>query len=146
MANDVATLAPALYATSVPTWCRGARRSALRPACAMPNWSPRSEEPVPVTAFITSIGRSTPQGAAASAWSGQSPAGSWWRCLIGLGSLRQPERGRCHQLTALTERCPSAILRPRWTRHGLPRLADHLAITVRARGLIGPTTPRPLIT
>lgn len=31
-----------------------------------------------------------------------------------------------------------AILRPRCTRHGLPRLAEHLAATIRARGLNNP--------
>ncbi|MDT0453784.1 hypothetical protein [Streptomyces hesseae] len=48
-------------------------------------------------------------------------------------------------MTALTERCLSAILRPRCTRYGPPRLAEHLAATVRARVLIDPTTWRPLI-
>lgn len=33
-------------------------------------------------------------------------------------------------MTALTERCPSAILRPRCTRRGPPQLAEHLAATV----------------
>ncbi|MEJ8640134.1 hypothetical protein [Streptomyces sp. MS2.AVA.5] len=47
-------------------------------------------------------------------------------------------------MTALTERCPSATLRPRCTRRGPPQLAD-LAATVRARVLIDPTTCRPPI-
>lgn len=46
-------------------------------------------------------------------------------------------------MPALTERCPSAILRPRCTRRGPPQLAEHLAATVRA--LIDPTTCSPLI-
>jgi hypothetical protein len=48
-------------------------------------------------------------------------------------------------MTALTERCPPAILRPRCTRRGPPQLAEHLAATVHARGLITPPTCRPLI-
>ncbi|MFF8902465.1 hypothetical protein ACF082_33900 [Streptomyces lydicus] len=48
-------------------------------------------------------------------------------------------------MTALTERCPSAILRLRCTRRGPPQLAEHLAATVHARVLIDPTTCRPPI-
>ncbi|MDQ0840556.1 hypothetical protein [Streptomyces sp. V1I6] len=51
-------------------------------------------------------------------------------------------------MTALTERCPPAILQPRCTRctrRGPPQLAEHLAATVRARVLIDPTTCRPPI-
>lgn len=48
-------------------------------------------------------------------------------------------------MTALTERCPPAFLRPRCTRRGPPQLAEHLAAAVRARVLIDPTTWRPLI-
>ncbi|MEU6070576.1 hypothetical protein ABZ864_40590 [Streptomyces sp. NPDC047082] len=46
-------------------------------------------------------------------------------------------------MTALTERCPWASLRPRCTRRGLPQPAEHLAATVRARLPIDPTTCRP---
>ncbi|MET9915176.1 hypothetical protein ABZZ74_52585 [Streptomyces sp. NPDC006476] len=48
-------------------------------------------------------------------------------------------------MTALTEPCPSAILRPRRTRRGRSRLTEHLAATVRARALIDPTACSPLI-
>ncbi|WP_461091143.1 hypothetical protein [Streptomyces incanus] len=45
-------------------------------------------------------------------------------------------------MTALTERWPSAILRPRCTRRGPPQLAEHLAATVSAR-VLDPTTCSP---
>ncbi|UKZ02735.1 hypothetical protein BOQ63_000975 (plasmid) [Streptomyces viridifaciens] len=69
--NDVDTRATALYAKSIPTRRRGARRSARRSACAVANRLPCHEEPVSATASTASIGRFTPQGAAVSAW----PAG-----------------------------------------------------------------------